>query len=805
MTIDTGNIGQQTDSAKPNGPDLAALDLDNVGGTPLDWALAYADAGLRVFPISAKKKPLVKWGEGATTDPDTIRQWWEKWPAADIGWALPDGVLVLDLDLGGSWRGLADFERLSGFAADLVETPQTSTPSGGRHLFFAVNGRFYKNWVKPIPDVGIDTKTIGGLVILPSPGNGRIWLKLPSLPLAGVPAWVPTVKPYEPSEQNEARPYAGETPYGRAMLARALSDIPEAENGFQAATLLRWCFTLGGLAAGGVLEFEPTLQALVDAALRMPTFRANDPWKNLDKIVERVMRAGRERPIAAPPEPEPPPQPSSSNLFNPWEDYIVPPFPLDVLPQRLQEFVSTQAIVVGCDPSAMAMATLVNFSAALDHRFALKMMRNGKWLARPRLWVLLVGPPSVKKSPVMDTATEEIVTIQNARDRAYIRELTAYKRAKEAGNDKAVEPVRPPTLVLMDVTYEKVADILSKQDRAGCLIMRDEIAGWIGSMEKYGRGGKGASADRGFWLQAYDGKTYSTGRIVRGTFLIELCSVSVLGGIQPKRLAEIHGLTSDGLLQRFTPIMMKSGTFPQDVKTDSAFNNYNTLTRRLIDARPAQFTLDDEALTYLGEVRRRLFDLEQVSGGLADGFESFVGKLPGIVGSLALILHLIDLPEAAMATVQDMLRDEVSLDTIQKAGRIVFDFLIPHAAAFYRTAENMAEGDRLQRLASYILTSGLTRFVASDFTSNLWHLRGLPLPELNKQISMLVAGGWLTPEAKREGKDQRPSTNPWMPHAWVLNPEVPLVMRERADAENRRKTELAALWATFGQAEPQKS
>jgi hypothetical protein len=489
-------------------------------------------------------------------------------------------------------------------------------------------------------------------------------------------------------------------------------------------------------------------------------------------------------------------------LFDPWENYIVPPFPLDVLPQRLQEFVSTQGIVVGCDPSAMAMATLVNFSAALDHRFALKMMRNGKWLTRPRLWVLLVGPP---KSPVMYTATEEIVTIQNARDRAYIRELAAYKRAKEAGNDKAVEPVRPPTLVLMDVTYEKVADILSKQDRAGCLIMRDEIAGWIGSMEKYGRGGKGASADRGFWLQAYDGKTYSTGRIVRGTFLIELCSVSVLGGIQPKRLAEIHGLTSDGLLQRFTPIMMKSGTFPQDVKTDSAFNNYNTLTRRLIEARPAQFTLDDEALTYLGEVRRRLFDLEQVSGGLADGFESFVGKLPGIVGSLALILHLIDLPEAAMATVQDMLRNEVSLDTIQKAGRIVFDFIIPHAAAFYRTAENMAEGDRLQRLASYILTSGLTRFVASDFTTNVWHLRGLPLPELNKQISMLVTGGWLTPETKREGKNQRPSTNPWMPHAWVLNPEVPLVMRERADAENRRKAELAALWATFGQAEPQKS
>ena len=36
------------------------------------------------------------------------------------------------------------------------------------------------------------------------------------------------------------------------------------------------------------------------------------------------------------------------------------------------------------------------------------------------------------------------------------------------------------------------------------LVKRDEFAGWIGSMEKYGGTTKGAGANRAFWLKAYE-------------------------------------------------------------------------------------------------------------------------------------------------------------------------------------------------------------------------------------------------------------------------------------------------------------
>jgi hypothetical protein len=48
-----------------------------------------------------------------------------------------------------------------------------------------------------------------------------------------------------------------------------------------------------------------------------------------------------------------------------------------VLAEPVRDYVTSQSVVIGCDPSALAMAALTAISGALDHRFAVKMMRNG--------------------------------------------------------------------------------------------------------------------------------------------------------------------------------------------------------------------------------------------------------------------------------------------------------------------------------------------------------------------------------------------------------------------------------------------
>jgi hypothetical protein len=172
---------------------------------------------------------------------------------------------------------------------------------------------------------------------------------------------------------------------------------------------------------------------------------------------------------------------------------------------------------------------------------------------------------------------------------------------------------------------------------------------------------------------------------------------------------------------------------------------YSTLVRRLILARPEKLILSDEALEVMHAIRQDLHSLESVSTGLVDGFQAFVGKLAGYAGRLALILHMAADPEAGGTYA-------IGETTVENVKRLVLNFILPHAFVFYRTAESAADGDRLKKIASWVLTSGKTRIVASDLVKNIRDLRGLGLFDLNRQVSPLVAGGWLEP-GERPAKD----------------------------------------------------
>jgi hypothetical protein len=198
-------------------------------GETLAWALAYASIGMAVFPTGTNKKPVIRGGHGfedATADEPVIRAWWERYPYADPAWALPAGVVVVDLDAKSGRNGRRDFEVLEGKPPDAVETPIATTPSGGLHLFYDAGGRTLRQFAGAIPGhPGIDTRVGGkGFVVLPAPHNGRRWLKPLSTPLAPAPAWLPEEQSRDvvarapaPAQQ---RAYAG-TPLARYVVAQA--------------------------------------------------------------------------------------------------------------------------------------------------------------------------------------------------------------------------------------------------------------------------------------------------------------------------------------------------------------------------------------------------------------------------------------------------------------------------------------------------------------------------------------------------------------------------------------------------------
>ena len=61
-------------------------------------AVGYARRGWPVLPLHGKI-PWTRHGlRDQSTDPETIDRWWWQWPTANVGIALPDHVVVLDVD-----------------------------------------------------------------------------------------------------------------------------------------------------------------------------------------------------------------------------------------------------------------------------------------------------------------------------------------------------------------------------------------------------------------------------------------------------------------------------------------------------------------------------------------------------------------------------------------------------------------------------------------------------------------------------------------------------------------------------------
>jgi len=127
-------------------------------------AEAYARRGWRVFPLAPRTKSgqlLQSWKSEASADVERVRQWWKRWPDANIGIACgPSRLLVVDLD---GEEGREAWERL---AKDhgISPSPLVSvTGSGGRHLVYALP-EGVRNTIKKLGP-GIDTRADGGYIV----------------------------------------------------------------------------------------------------------------------------------------------------------------------------------------------------------------------------------------------------------------------------------------------------------------------------------------------------------------------------------------------------------------------------------------------------------------------------------------------------------------------------------------------------------------------------------------------------------------------------------------------------------------
>ena len=229
------------------------------------------------------------------------------------------------------------------------------------------------------------------------------------------------------------------------------------------------------------------------------------------------------------------------------------PFPVDALPEPVRGFVLAGAKAIGCDASFVALPLLTVLASAIGNTRRIQLKRG--WAAPSILWCAIVGESGSAKSPAFKLAMrplrerqrkalerhEEALREHFADMAHHEKQLSGWRRTKQTTQDPPEKPVEPVAerYIVSDTTVEALAPLLLGNPR-GLLLARDELAGWLGSFDRYaGKGG----ADASHWLSMFNAEQLivdrKTGR--PRTIYVPAAAVSVCGGIQPTILNRALG------------------------------------------------------------------------------------------------------------------------------------------------------------------------------------------------------------------------------------------------------------------------
>jgi hypothetical protein len=772
--------------------------------------------GWSVFPVKERDKiPACAWKrwQNEKADPAKVAQWARTPCNVGIVTGEISGLVVLDLD---SYEAMRIAEERNGgpFRTVIAKTGK------GQHIYFRHPGGMIGNRAALIP--GIDLRADGGFVVAPGsthPNGGQYeWINPPGeYELAQMPQWLidalaepEKVEPAKVEPRPIRQHIGGDHPYCIKALEGECEAIRKAPNGAQERTLNAAALKMGRYVGGGGLSHQTAANALLSAALAMPSYDSRNPWKR-DALASKIARGladGMADPKAVPDRVTPadfdsfdpvtgeilnekPAQPDLPDPVDLWGRFDPPELPQGLLPPIIEQFARVNAAQMGCDPAGLAMAALACCAAAIPDDVQLKLKRHDEWTESARIWVALVGDPSTKKSPILSAASGPICRVDAQMMKAWAKKVAEYD-ALDPAEKKGKQ--RPPQtrLRIEDATIEAAQQVLAGSPW-GVLLLQDELSGFFGAMDKYG-GGKGAQADRAFWLRSFNGGEYAINRVMRGAGLIPNLSVTMLGGIQPEPLRRIAGdAVDDGLLQRLFPIMLRKATMGRDEPMPSVNLDYAAMIeglRKLRGAGAMNFGVlefDDEAQAIRRALEAKHLELQGLES-INKKLSAHIGKYDGLFARLCVIWHCVqhfDHPEG--------LPQMIDAETAGRVGAFLHKFLLAHAISFYAGCLGLSDDhDRLTAIAGHILAHKLDRVTNRDIARGDRTMRGLKDYEVRPLLEQLEALGWLD-------RTESPRPNSSVPH-FAVNPKVHAMFADRAkvEAERRAQTRQAIAEAVRG-------
>lgn len=437
--------------------------------------------------------------------------------------------------------------------------------------------------------------------------------------------------------------------------------------------------------------------------------------------------------------------------------------------------INDLAAGAGAPVDYVALGVLSVAASLIGNKRRARPYATSTWTEPCILWVGLVGDPSSNKSPAIDAAVAplpnmegdhaeehkgKLMLFETVTERAKAEAAAWKKQVETATKDNIATPPMPLAAVLpdepqrrrlliQDATPEAVGAILAGNPH-GTLHLRDELAGWLSSFERYSPGG------REMWLEAYGGRPHVIDRKgAKAALRISFNGVSVLGGIQPEKLADcLLSGADDGLVGRFLWAWPNAVPYHRP-RSIADTDRLERLYRRLEDMQSGRGP-DNETCPIVMQLDDRASDIfESWAAELAEGmgdaaslFKSFCGKLKGAVLRLSMVRELMAWADGDDAETPA----EISAETVVAAIEFVETYAKPTAQRVFGDAALPVVQRNAAMLARHIQRERKQRINARDVRRT----PGLPSMKtaevVDEAINELVEADWLRADPSRSGE-----------------------------------------------------
>lgn len=486
--------------------------------------------------------------------------------------------------------------------------------------------------------------------------------------------------------------------------------------------------------------------------------------------------------------PEPKPLPTTEHKVAPFDPHL--------LPASLRDWVVDISERMECPIDYPAVGTMVALGVIVGRKLTIAPKRRDDWHVVPNLWGAVVGRPSTMKTPSVAKVLAPLFAFENDARRQFKQENQDYQKALDLfrlrrqarrrevlealkedveREDEVVdlgegepEPPRRLRLIVNDSTVEKLGELLNENPN-GLLCFRDELMGWLTSLDRHGQEGA-----RAFYLEAWDGLGgFTYDRIGRGTLDVTSCCVSILGGIQPGPLLKYlsaavnGGIGDDGLLQRFQLIVWPEVAEewepvdrpPNEGAKERALAVLKRLYLETADQFRSRYSPNgdgpvervrfQERAQSIFDEWRNVFERRLRRGNDHQAFEAHLAKYRSLVPSLALLIHVAEQSSGS-----------VTQDAVERAIQWV-TYLESHARRLYGLAlgtEQSSVAALRDRLLAGHLNDG---FTAREVYRKQWaELRTREVT--TAAIRVLEDHHWLSPalQASSASRTTRYLVNP---------------------------------------------